>query len=128
MCIRDSSIARQAVAANYDKAFAEIAQLQTPVRATNADHVFHQYTLLVKDGRRDALIAHLKNHDIPCGVYYPIPLYKQEAFKQYAAENFELPVTEMLCQSVISLPIHTEMAKDTQTFIIQTVQEFFINN
>lgn len=122
------SIARQAVAANYDKAFAEIAQLQTPVRATNADHVFHQYTLLVKDGRRDALIAHLKNHDIPCGVYYPIPLYKQEAFKQYAAENFELPVTEMLCQSVISLPIHTEMAKDTQTFIIQTVQEFFINN
>lgn len=122
------SLARQEVAANYDKAFKEIIQLQTPVRATNSTHVFHQYTLMVKNGRRDELLKHLESFDIPYGVYYPVPLYKQDAFKQYVPDSFELPVTEMLCKSVISLPIHTEMSKKTQAYIIEVVQNFFINN
>ena len=116
---------RQAVASVYDEAFKNITALQIPGRQPNATHVFHQYTLLVKNGRRDALIEALKDNNIPCGVYYPVPLYKQEAFQDYAEPGFELSTTEMLCQSVISLPIHTEMEKDTQAYIIQTVLNFF---
>lgn len=121
----DYSVARQEVAGNYDQAFGGMEQLQIPVRATNSTHVFHQYTLLVKDGRRDELITYLKSKAIPTGVYYPIPLYKQDAFKVYVQDGFRLETTEMLCESVISLPIHTEMNPDTQNFIIQAILDFF---
>jgi UDP-2-acetamido-2-deoxy-ribo-hexuluronate aminotransferase len=119
------STARQEVATIYDNAFKNVEAIQTPIRERNSTHVFHQYTLVIKGGRRDALIEHFKNNDIPCGIYYPVPLYKQEAFENYVEDGFELANTEMLCQSVISLPIHTEMKKDTQDFIIQTVLNFF---
>lgn len=119
------SLARQEVAAKYDKAFEGMEQLQIPVRATNSTHVFHQYTLIVKGGRREGLIAYLKSKGIPSGVYYPIPLYKQEAFREYVADGFRLETTEMLCESVISLPIHTEMERETQRFIIHAVLDFF---
>jgi dTDP-4-amino-4,6-dideoxygalactose transaminase len=58
-------------------------------------------------------------------VYYPLPLYKQGAFARYVTENFELPVTEKLCSTVVSLPIHTEMDEEVQSYIIAGVIEFF---
>ncbi|MEO1517148.1 MAG: DegT/DnrJ/EryC1/StrS family aminotransferase [Bacteroidota bacterium] len=119
------SAARQQVAAHYDQAFASVDALQTPTRQANATHVFHQYTLKVKDGRRDQLKAFLLEKGIPSMIYYPIPLYRQDAFKEYVDEGFELPVTERLCQQVISLPIHTEMDEDLMQFISHSVREFF---
>ena len=116
--------ARQKVAATYDSAFADTDGLTIPYRQHNSTHVFHQYTLKVSGGRRDALKEHLKEKGIPSMVYYPIPLYKQEAFKEFY-NDAPLPVTEALCQSVISLPIHTEMQADTQNYIIDSVQAFF---
>ena len=117
--------ARQTVAAKYDAAFAEIADLQTPVREKNSTHVFHQYTLQVSGGRRDELQKHLQGKGVPSMIYYPLPLYRQEAFKEFAAPEFILPVTEKLCDSVLSLPVHTEMTEETQNFIIDAVKGFF---
>ena len=57
-------------------------------------------------------------------VYYPVPLYKQEAFLPFTKGVMELPITEKLCQSVISLPIHTEMEMETQDYIINQVKAF----
>lgn len=121
----DYCLARQQVAAAYDTAFQNIDAVQIPARQPNSTHVFHQYTLTIKDGSRDQLIEHLKAHDVPSGVYYPVPLYKQEAFQPYSEEGFELETTEFLCDSVISLPIHTEMKKEILGFIIHTVLDFF---
>lgn len=118
--------ARQAAASYYDHAFQHIEQLQIPKRQYNSTHVFHQYTLLVKDGRRDQLQAHLQSKGIPTMIYYPVPLYKQEAYKTAMVNEIsELPVTEMLCQSVISLPIHTEMDEEMLAYISEAVAEFF---
>ncbi len=117
--------ARQAVADAYDEAFAEIEELQTPVREKNSTHVFHQYTLQVKKGRRDALQNYLRENSIPSMIYYPVPLYRQDAFKQYVVPYFQLPVTERLCDAVLSLPIHTEMDGETQNYIIKSVKNFF---
>jgi dTDP-4-amino-4,6-dideoxygalactose transaminase len=58
-------------------------------------------------------------------VYYPVPLNKQEAFRQFVDENLEMPVTEMLCDSVLSLPIHTEMNDELLRFISNSVKSFF---
>lgn len=116
---------RRAVADAYDTAFAAVDALVTPRRADYSTHVFHQYTLKVMDGRRDQLKAYLQDHGVPSMIYYPVPLYKQEAFKQYVDADFVLPHTEELCQQVISLPIHTEMQADQLAYIINTVQSFF---
>ena len=118
------STARQRVAKAYDQAFEPIAGIQTPVRQPNSTHVFHQYTLQIKNGKRDELKQYLSENGIPSMVYYPIPLYKQEAFKAFY-QGEDLTVTEALCQSVLSLPIHTEMEEDTQQYIIDKVIKFF---
>jgi dTDP-4-amino-4,6-dideoxygalactose transaminase len=117
--------ARGRAADFYDAAFSEIEELQTPVRHPNSTHVFHQYTLQVKDGNRDALQKHLHKNGIPSMIYYPVPLYRQKAFAPYVTSDFELPITEKLCDSVLSLPIHTEMNEELLSFISNHVKEFF---
>ena len=118
--------ARQTAAAYYDQAFEEVAGLDTPVRQSNSTHVFHQYTLVVKNGQRDALQAYLQERQVPNMIYYPVPLYEQEAYK-HAGMNGEksLPVTEALCNSVISLPMHTELDQETLAYISEAVRSFF---
>jgi dTDP-4-amino-4,6-dideoxygalactose transaminase len=118
------SAARQSVASYYDDAFSKIDGLQIPVRQPNSTHVFHQYTLRVKNGKREDLIKHLANAGIPANIYYPVPLYKQKAFAPYY-NGKELPVTEQLCREVVSLPIHTEMDEELLGYITSAVQEFF---
>ena len=58
-------------------------------------------------------------------IYYPIPLYKQEAFRKYVKMDFKLENTEYLSENVISLPIHTEIESSNQDYIIEKVISFF---
>ncbi len=117
--------ARLKVAEKYDEAFAGIEEIQTPVRQENSTHVFHQYTLQIGNGRRGELQNYLQENKIPSMIYYPLPLYEQDAFKSFVTPDFKLPITERLCESVLSLPVHTEMDGATQNYIIETVKEFF---
>ncbi len=121
----DYCAARQKVAKVYDKAFVEVEELQTPARQPNSTHVFHQYTLQVKNGQREGLQKHLDEKAISSMIYYPVPLYSQDAFKKFVAPDFVLPVTQRLCDAVLSLPIHTEMNEETLDFITNNVKEFF---
>lgn len=116
--------ARQRVAHYYDQAFAGVPQLKTPARQPNSTHVFHQYTLQVADGRRDELKAWLAEQGIPAMVYYPVALYDQNAFRAYWRGG-TLPVTEQLCQAVISLPMHTELTEAVLEKITGAVKAFF---
>ena len=104
---------RRALADAYDAAFAGLDGIITPARSANSTHVFHQYTLQVTAGaeRRDQLRAHLEAQGIPSMIYYPLPLYKQVAFQHWWPGG-TLPVTETLCNSVLSLPMHTEMSQE----------------
>ncbi len=117
--------ARQKAAAYYDAAFKNIATLQIPFQAKHSTHVFHQYTLRVKNGRRDALQTFLKERGIPTGIYYPVPLYRQKAYQHYFDQNQGLPNTEVLCQEVLSLPMHSELDKELLDYIAGSVVDFF---
>ncbi|QWT85699.1 DegT/DnrJ/EryC1/StrS family aminotransferase [Chryseobacterium sp. PCH239] len=119
------SAARNKMADYYDTNLAGISEIQTPKRAVNSSHVFHQYTLRVKNGKRDELQKYLAQKNIPSMVYYPLPLYKQEAFLQYVEEGFSLPVTEQLCKEVISLPVHTEFDQEVLDIIITEIKNYF---
>ena len=119
------SKSRNKMADNYDKNFSEISEIITPYRQYNSSHVFHQYTLKVKDNLRDELFKFLKKNNIPSMIYYPIPLYKQEAFKKHTDNDFSILNVENLCKNVISLPIHTEIENSNQDFIIESIINFF---
>jgi len=114
---------RQAVADAYDKALAKHPNIKTPVRDPRSSHVFHQYTLVLCGVDRNALRDFLATHGVPSMIYYPIPLHRQKAFKDARYNDDAFPVTDMLCDTVISLPIHTEMDTDQQEYIIQKVLE-----
>lgn len=121
----DFSHRRQAVADFYDAQFSDISALHIPFRSPNSTHVFHQYTLQVKDEQRDQLRQYLKAHDIPSMIYYPTPLHHQKAYQNISRTSGSLEVTEKLCKSVLSLPIHTEMETEQLNYITDTVKSFF---
>ena len=119
------SSSRNKMAKNYDEGFSEISQLSIPKRQHNSTHVFHQYTLKVEPVLRSSLIDFLNENKIPVMIYYPVPLYKQEAFSKNVNSEFTIENVEQLCSSVFSLPIHTEYENSSQEFIINKVIEFF---
>jgi UDP-2-acetamido-2-deoxy-ribo-hexuluronate aminotransferase len=116
--------ARNKAAAFYDKAFANHPKIKTPKRVKNSTHVFHQYTLQLNGVDRAALKEFLGNKGIPAMIYYPIPLHMQKAYKDPRYKEGDFPVTEKLCASVVSLPMHTELDEETLKFITDSVLEF----
>lgn len=116
--------ARRSAADYYDNAFAGVPGLTTPPRAAYSTHVFHQYTLQVEGVKRDALKAYLQEQKIPAMIYYPVPLYNQQAFASYW-KGGTLPVTEHLCATVISLPMHSELSEEVLEYIVKHVKAFF---
>lgn len=118
---------RNLMANYYDNVFSYIDELVIPKRQHNSTHVFHQYTLKVKNGKRNQLQQYLLELGIPSMIYYPLPLYKQQAFQKYVSFDFSLPTTEQLCDEVLSLPIHSEMNVEDMNFICTSIQAFFKN-
>lgn len=121
------STARDKMASYYDEAFSNIEELEVPARQHNSTHVFHQYTMKVKNGKRNKLQQYLLELGIPSMIYYPLPLFKQEAFQKFVSADFSLATTEQLCDEVLSLPIHTEMNLEDMNFICTSIQSFFKN-
>lgn len=116
---------RRSVADAYDKAFVNHPNIKTPVRNPNSTHVFHQYTLTLCGVNRDELQEYLKSKGVPTMIYYPLPAHKQKGYASAHYEPGSLIQTEILCQNVISLPIHTEMTEEMQSYIIESVLAFF---
>ena len=119
--------ARLIAAKYYSDSLSDIEGLITPVISKQSTHVFHQYTLKCDGIKRDDLKKFLNDRDIPCMVYYPIPLHHQKAYKQDNATDADFQVTLDLCVNVISLPIHTEMTRESQDVIINGIKEFIKN-
>ena len=122
---QDYISARQKVADYYDQAFAEVSGLQIPHRFKNSNHVFHQYTLKVTNGKRNELKDFLKGKGIASAIYYPVPLNEQNAFRGKGRLVGDMRITKTLCDQVLSLPIHTEMDETTLSYITQQVKSFF---
>lgn len=123
---------RRAAAISYNSALGGHADIALPVMAShcgeldvnNQGHVFHQYTLRILNGKRDALAQHLQEAGIPFGIYYPVPLHLQKAYtdSRYKEDNFK--VTNQLCEEVLSLPMHTELDSEQINFISDTILKF----
>ena len=119
------NIARNAVAEFYDESFISCQSLIIPERSGFSSHIFHQYTLRIKNGKRDALREHLAAKKIPSMVYYPVPMHFQKAYKYLGFAEGDFPVTESLCKEVLSLPMCPELDQEQLDHISTTLLNFF---
>lgn len=117
------NLARQEAAMLYDSLFRECKKIVVPQRVNWSNHIFHQYTLRLVDADRTHLIEKLKERGIPAMVYYPIPLHKQKAFAPYVDGGLakEYPNSIMLSETVLSLPMHTELTQEVQHYIAENI-------
>ncbi|MBO6118590.1 MAG: DegT/DnrJ/EryC1/StrS family aminotransferase [Bacteroidales bacterium] len=116
---------RQQAARYYSEHLKDTEGLIIPQENGYSTHTYHQYTLKVKDGKRDSLKEFLNSRDIPAMIYYPVPLHRQEAFKTIARAHTSLEISEQLSREVLSLPMHTELTQQQQDYIISAIKEFF---
>lgn len=100
----------------YDKLFKGVDGLTVPLRAKDRSHVFHQYTLKIHDNR-DQVKSALDEAGIPNGIYYPVPLHLQKAYRSYGYQKGDLPISEEMSEKVLSLPMHTCLTYEQQEFI-----------
>ena len=119
--------ARSRVADLYDKAFTGCHSITVPERVICSSHIFHQYTIRVKNGKRDELKKFLESKYIPSMIYYPGPLHIQEAYRYLGYGEYEFPVTTALCKEVLSLPMHPDMEQEQIEHIILNILKFFDN-
>ena len=116
---------RQSAADYYLQELASVEGIELPVTADYTTHVYHQFTLKVRDGRRDALKEFLAKREIPSMIYYPLPLHHQEAYKDMAVIVGGLENSVELSGRVLSLPMHTELTEEQLHYICKAIKAFY---
>lgn len=117
--------ARYEAARYYTSHLKDVPGIITPDELPQSTHAYHQYTLKVLNGKRDALKQYLADAGIPSMIYYPLPLQQQEAFQKITRAAESLDNAEELAYSVLSLPIHTELTVEQQDLVIDSIKDFF---
>lgn len=115
---------RNRAADYYNNALKDFPQLKTPQTWEQTTHVFHQYTLVTDGIDRNALQKYLMDRDIPAMIYYPVPLHMQKAYLDPRYKEGDFPVTEMLSERVLSLPMSTELDEEQLEYITSRLIEF----
>lgn len=98
--------------------------VSVPLIPEGYEHVFHQYTIRVPGGRRDALLAYLGECEVGTGVYYPVPIHQQTFYVNELGYRQTLPEAEKAAQEVLSLPVHPALTPTELNTIVQVVNEF----
>mgnify|MGYP005751088179 FL=1 len=98
------------------------------IKYEDDSHVFHQYTLRLINGKRDQMVKFLNENGVPCGIYYPVPLHNQNAYKSKRYIESDFSVTNQICSEVFSLPMHSELNEEQQNFISDLVNEFSLKS
>jgi dTDP-4-amino-4,6-dideoxygalactose transaminase len=117
----DEIAARDRIAKRYNAMLADVVTV--PQVADGYTSVWAQYTIRLAPGKRGAFAEALKARGVPTAIYYPIPLHRQVAYKKYPSAGNGLPVTDRLCDEVISLPMHAYLDEPTQDRIVSAVRE-----
>jgi len=115
---------RQNAAAFYNEHLSNHPNIETPHVSEFSTHVYHQYTLKINNADRNELQKYLANNNIPAMIYYPVPLHLQKAFHNSDFTSGMYPVSEQLCEIVLSLPMHTELDEEQLSYICRTILNY----
>lgn len=117
--------ARQQAADFYDRELSPLSWLKVPQRVSWSNHIFHQYSILLENKEiRDKLKQYLEGHHIPSMIYYPVPIHRQKAYEVYQFDDSAFPVSNKLSDTILSLPMHTELNDEQLTYICNTIKQF----
>ena len=111
---------RRENAAFYD---ANLKGVTTPFVPDNCEHIYHQYTICVPDGKRDALREYLKENEIGSEIYYPLPI-NQQGFYEEMFGKLSFPAAEKAAEEVLSIPVHPSLSQDDLKFVAAKINEF----
>lgn len=99
--------------------------VKTPVVPQGFYSSWAQYTIQLADKEsRSELQAALKENDIPTAIYYPIPMHRQTAFRDLDPDDNQCPVSDLLADRVLSLPIHPYLTETDQDRICEVIRSF----
>jgi dTDP-4-amino-4,6-dideoxygalactose transaminase len=118
---------RRHFADQYDNGLSGCDSVSVPVRADFSTHIFHQYTIRIRNGKRDELKSYLLSKSIPTMIYYPGPLHMQKAYSHLGFNENDFPVTTYLCKEVLSLPMHPDLEQEQIDYIVLNIRKFFDN-
>jgi dTDP-4-amino-4,6-dideoxygalactose transaminase len=114
--------ARRQKAALYNELLKD-TPLVTPYHAEDRKHIYHLY--IVQAEERDALMEHLKAHGIASGVYYPVPLHRQEVYLSLGYEEGSLPHAEYISKRTFALPLYAELADEDIHYVVDVIKKFY---
>lgn len=115
---------RQKAAQFYSDFFKDIEGVETPLIEDYSTHVFHQYTLKIDGVNQYEAQTFLNEKNIPAMIYYPKPLHTQKAYDSEKYNDSDFSITNKLCQTVLSLPMHTELSEDQLTHICESLKNY----
>lgn len=115
---------RQKIACFYDEQLGDLEQIVVPKKAPYSTHTYHQYTVRVLNGKRDAFKNHLSAQKIGHMVYYPIPCHLQKALSSLGYKKGDFPIAEQACEEVVSLPIFPGMSNEEQEYVVRAIKAF----
>jgi dTDP-4-amino-4,6-dideoxygalactose transaminase len=121
------TVARQRNAQQYELMFGDAGlteKFDLPFVRTSARHIFHQFVIRVRDGRRDALSEHLRERGVGTDVYYPVPLHLQECFAFLGYQQGDFPIAEAAAQETLALPVYPELTADQQDYVVSAIRDF----
>nr|MBC7612852.1 DegT/DnrJ/EryC1/StrS family aminotransferase [Pseudopedobacter sp.] len=113
---------KRSIAAKYIQELSSCKEITIPSKNTDGIHSWHQFTIKVKKGKRNALKDFLKNQGIETMIYYPKSLHQQKAYTNFRVFS---PISDHICDSVLSLPIHSLLKLEEVSFISHTIKDFF---
>jgi dTDP-4-amino-4,6-dideoxygalactose transaminase len=122
------SNARARNAARYRELFADaglLEEIELPFEREGTRHIYNQYVVRVRDGRRDALIEHLKRAGVGTEIYYPVPLHLQECFRYLGYCEGDFPESERAARETLALPVYPELSEEQQHYVVETIRAFF---
>ncbi|MEW6651406.1 MAG: DegT/DnrJ/EryC1/StrS family aminotransferase [Chloroflexota bacterium] len=111
---------RRENATYYD---AHLKGVTTPYVPKECEHIYHQYTIRVPDGKRDGLREYLKGKEIGTEIYYPLPIH-QQGFYEEMFGKLSFPVAEKAAGEVLSLPVHPSLSQADLDFVAASINEF----
>ncbi len=115
---------RKKAAAFYDERLSRVSFIDIPKKTEQSTHIYHQYTIKLKNIDRNEFKSYLADKGVPAMIYYPLPFHEQKAYQHLPYKKGDFPVTEDLCTRVLSLPMHTELDEEQLTYITETIQSY----